>query len=129
MTAAALALAAYADPRAAALTPRQAEYRVFARVTHRLAEAEAARAADAPDGFARLLAALEDNRRLWAALAVDLAGPGNRLPEALRAGLLSLALFAERETRRVRARETGAAALIAMNETVMKGLRARAEAA
>ena len=125
MSAAALAAKAYSSPRDAVLTPRQAEYRVFARVTHRLAAALAARDRDEPGAFAELLAALEDNRRLWGVLAADLASDGNGLPDALRAGLISLAAFARSETARVRAGEADGAALVEINETVMKGLRAR----
>ncbi len=127
MSAAAFAAAAYASPRDAALTPRQAEYRLFARVNHRISAALAAHDAGEADGFVRLLQALEDNRRLWTALAVDLASDGNRLPETLRAGLLSLAGFAEREIGRVRAGDADGRALVEINESVMKGLRARPE--
>lgn len=124
-----LAAQAYSSPRDAALTPRQAEYRVFARVTHRLADARAARERGDPGAYPRLLEALEDNRRLWAVLAADLASDGNGLPERLRADLISLAAFAQAETARVRAGETDARALVEINETIMKGLRARPEAA
>lgn len=129
MTAAAFAAAAYASPRDAALTPRQAEYRLFARVNHRIHAALAAREGGAGDAFPALLAALEDNRRLWVALAVDLASDGNGLPDTLRAGLLSLARFVEVEMNRVRSGEADGRVLLDINESVMKGLRGRSEAA
>jgi flagellar protein FlaF len=41
--------------------------------------------------------ALTDNRRLWTTVGDLLRDPGNALPEALRAGLLSVAKTVQRE--------------------------------
>ncbi len=120
---------AYGDAGHAALTPRQAEYRVFANVTHRLSEAQTAIDAGEIGAYGRLASAAHDNLRLWLTLAADLAVEENGLPEALRAGLLSLAAFVERETPRLVKREISAAALVDINATVMKGLRGQVEGA
>jgi flagellar protein FlaF len=123
--------AAYAGMRDATVTPRQAEYRIFARITHRLSEAAAAR--EAGDGLAhpRLLEALHDNLRLWLSLAADLAGDGNRLPQELRAGLLSLAAYVERRTAEGRGPQgdpaSAAREFVDINTAVMKGLRSQSE--
>lgn len=118
---------AYGDARHAALTPRQAEYRVFARVTHQLSEAQAAVDAGETDAYARLATAANDNLRLWLTLAADAAGAGNGLPDALRAGLISLAGWVERETPRLLRREIRVEAMVDVNATVMKGLRGQVE--
>ena len=118
---------AYGDAGHAALTPRQAEYRVFANVTHRLNEAQAAVDAGETGAYGRLAAAAHDNLRLWLTLAADLAVEENGLPAALRAGLLSLAAYVERETPRLVKREISAASLVEINATVMKGLRGQVE--
>lgn len=128
------ATAGYADAGDAVITPRQAEYRVFARVTHRLA---AALAAAAPAGaapaartaaFARMAEAVNDNRRLWAALAADLAAPRNGLPDSLRAQLISLAAFTLAQSDRVLNGAGTADPLVEINRSVMRGLRGDAEA-
>lgn len=131
MTAVAQATVAYADARDAVVTPRQAEYRIFARVTHRLSAAADAAEAEGTAralAFPRLAEAVNDNRRLWAALAADLAAPRNGLPEGLRAQLLSLALFTLAHSDRVLARSASARALVDVNTAVMRGLRGDAEA-
>ena len=123
--------AAYAGMRDATLTPRQAEYRVFARVTHRLAEAAAESEAGVPLAHPPLIEALHDNWRLWLSLAADLSGEANGLPEDLRARLLSLAAYVERRTGEARAPQGQAVAaaneLVELNTAIMKGLRSQAE--
>ncbi len=99
-------------------TDRDVEYRVFGQVTGRLRHALRE---DAP--FAELAGALHENTRLWTALAADLARPDNALPEALRAQLLSLAIFSVKHGQRVLAREAAAEVLVEINTAVMGGLR------
>ncbi|MEM6439020.1 MAG: flagellar biosynthesis regulator FlaF [Pseudomonadota bacterium] len=119
----ALAASAYSDAQGAAVTPRQAEYRVFAKATHRLSDAAKALATDEPGAFPRLAAALHDNQRLWTALAVDAASDGNGLPESLRAGIVSLAGFVRGHSAKVLAGDAAAGPLIDINAALMKGLR------
>jgi flagellar protein FlaF len=102
-------------------TPRGTEYDAFARVTGRLQHAENAAETD----FADLADALHENRRLWALLAVDLAGDGNALPDDLRARLLSLARFTEVHSAKVLAGSASASVLIELNTALMQGLRDR----
>lgn len=120
---------AYGSAQDAALTPRQAEYRIFARVTHALSEAGSAVSSGEPGGTARLAAAAYDNLRMWYALAEDLAGDANGLPDELRAGLISLAAFVERETPKVISRNVPVSSLVDVNTAVMKGLRGHREPA
>lgn len=96
--------------------PRQAERQVLAHVTARLA------AAAASGDFARLAAALSENRRLWTRLAADVAGAGNGLPQELRARLFWLAEFTRAHSSRVLKGEAEAGPLLEINAAVMRGL-------
>ncbi len=103
-------------------TGRDAEYAVFARVTHALRNAN-------PDRYPELARAVTDNQRLWSALAEDLMSDGNQLPDQLRASLLSLAEFVRKHTMAVLAGQATVDALIDINTAIMKGLRGNTEAA
>ncbi|MFN3144267.1 MAG: flagellar biosynthesis regulator FlaF [Paracoccaceae bacterium] len=110
------ATAAYAPDAAPLRSARGTEFEIFARVTRRLTSA-------AKDGaFPALAAALHDNRRLWTALAADLADEGNALPPGLRAQLFYLAEFTMAHSARVLSGEATAEALVDINTSVMKGL-------
>ena len=118
-----MAKAAYASSGSGARTPRATEYEVFARVTRKLAAAHAAGSA----GFALVAEAIHDNRRLWVALASDVAEPANSLPQGLRAQIFYLAEFTFHQSRRILAGEGEVDVLIDINTAIMKGLRGRDE--
>lgn len=113
------ARSAYAQTTTPARNPRSIEYDLFARVTQRLNTAWAAREQDYP----ALIAALDENNRLWTVLAADVASPGNALPPQLRAQLFYLYEFTAEHSRRIRAGEAGVEALVDINTAVMRGLR------
>lgn len=115
----AFARSAYTEAGRDESTPRRTEYHAFARITHRLTTAHA----EGPLGFPRLAAAVTENMRLWAILAEDLTLEGNGLPDSLRAGLLSLAIFTARHSDAVLAGRSDVQALIDVNTAVMRGLR------
>ncbi|MFN3279239.1 flagellar biosynthesis regulator FlaF [Paracoccus hibiscisoli] len=98
-------------------TPRDAEYDVFSRVTRMLRQAP--RKADNPD----TIQAVYKNNELWTLLGIDLADPGNALPDATKAGLISLAGFAIRHGQAVMAGTAATDPLIDINMTIMRGLR------
>lgn len=104
--------------------PRDLEYELFARVTGRLGRA---RALTGPTAMPERIAALDENRRLWTVLAVDLAQPGNGLPSALRAQLAYLADYTLQTGDRILAGAPEGDALLAslveINTIVMQGLR------
>jgi len=111
------ARAAYGAEPGAVHTPRATEYRAFARVTHRLKSAIAT-----DHDMPALAAAIHDNRRLWAILAADIADPANRLPAALRAGLVYLAEFTRVQSGKVLREGASAEPLVEVNVAVMRGL-------
>ena len=97
---------------------RSAEHQVFSDVTSRLRATSAA----GPSGFARLVEALHDNRRLWTRLAADVSDNGNALPRLLRAQIFYLAEFTDAHSRKVIKGEADVEALIDINLAVMRGL-------
>ena len=103
---------------------REIEYDVFARIT---ADLQRARADTGPTAATRRIGALHENRRLWTALALDLAQPGNGLPLPLRARLSWLAAYAVQTGEGALAPGADALAaidsLIDINTLVMRGLR------
>jgi flagellar protein FlaF len=98
--------------------PMRAEALVFARITRRLEALDA----DPSPRHADLVSALNDNLRLWFAVAAAVADDGNAMPEGLRASLLSLADFVERRTRTLLQDGGSAATLTEINRRVAGGL-------
>ncbi|MDB6179221.1 flagellar biosynthesis regulator FlaF [Paracoccus sp. Z330] len=98
-------------------TERSAEYDVISRVTRLL------RQADREGRSAEAIMAVHKNNELWTLFATDLADPGNRLPDDVKSGLLSLAAFSIRHGHKVLSGEAGSDILIDINMSVLKGLR------
>lgn len=124
MNAIELARQAYNPARPALRTERSAESQLFGQITARLQAA----IDKGPGAFAQLTEALHDNRRLWAALAVDVADDNNSLPASLRVQILSLADFTMQHSSRVLRNEAGAEALVEINRAVMRGLNGTGDA-
>ena len=109
----------YARPEAPQRTPRSLEYDLLARATQRLTTAAQRRSEDYPG----LMAALDENLRLWSTLAADVAEPGNGLPAKLRAQLFYLYEFTAEHSRAIRERNASVDVLTDINTAVMRGLR------
>jgi flagellar protein FlaF len=120
-----MSLRAYQQAAQRAETPRDVEYRLFAQVTRALLDVKSKPRED----LRAWIDVLHWNRRIWAALADDCAQPGNALPEATRAQVISLSLFVHRTTSQVMRREADVDTLIELNRTMMQGLSNRPEAA
>lgn len=100
-------------------SPRDAEYEVIARVSHRLRSAAMNRDRDYP----AYVMALHENARLWTTLATEIAQKENGLPRDLRARLFWLAEFTSSETRKLLRNEGDVGILIEVNAAVLQGLR------
>ncbi|ACI97653.1 flagellar protein FlaF, putative [Rhodospirillum centenum SW] len=111
-----MSVAAYRQSMRDTVSPRQLEHRVFSQVT-----AELEVCTRQPDAFATIRA-VDRNRRLWGALVTDLAQPDNLLPDALKAGLISLGLWVNRYSSEVLTEGRPLNPLIEVNRTVMQGL-------
>jgi flagellar protein FlaF len=98
-------------------TPRHIEYLVFAQRTAALDAANRPGAS-----FAERIHALHDNRELWMTLAFDAASENNALPDELRANIVNLAIWTQRETDRVKRGGVPLDDLVAINQSIMQGL-------
>jgi flagellar protein FlaF len=113
-----MSIQTYQKAATQAESPRDVEFRAFAHVTRGLLNVRETRRAD----LAPFLEALSKNRMLWSLLAADCAEPGNQLPDALRAGIISLAIFVDRHSSEVARGEGDIEDLIEVNRLIMQGL-------
>jgi flagellar protein FlaF len=120
-----MSVQAYKQASVRAENPRDIEYRLFGEVTRALMVA----AKTSADDLATRIDALDWNRRMWSALAVDCGQPENALPAALRAQIISLSMWVSRYSSEVMRGEQEFDALIDVNRIMMQGLSARATAA
>lgn len=105
----------YQNAQAATETPRQTEYRLFAQVTRSLIEAD-------KGGYPARAKAVNWNRRMWLALQADCASDANSLPDEVRAGIISLAIWVDKHSRKVLRHEGDLLPLVEVNRTIMDGL-------
>lgn len=122
-----MSISAYKRTIRSSETPREIERQIFSRITAALASS--ARSYDEAEGPARmqilagtLQPALAENIRLWSLLRRDLSAENNQLPAALRAQLISLALFVERQTTAILRGEGSVSSLVALNTAMIGGL-------
>lgn len=115
---------AYAPTQVAVRTDRSVEAQLISQITARLRRA----ASGTKSEFPKLMSALHDNRRMWIAMAADVAGNENGLPDALRAQIFYLAEFTEHHSRQVINGKADVTALIDINTAVMRGLNGQGAA-
>lgn len=120
MNAIRLAQNAYGQTNQPIRTMRGTEYEAVARITHRLKSA----ASKEPLDIAELATAIHENRNLWTLFATEVADRDNPLPQELRALIFYLAEFTTIHSRKVLRSEATADALIDVNTSIMRGLRA-----
>lgn len=123
-----MSIAAYKSTIRQSESPRQIERRILSRLTGTL---EAHVGYDTATRFERvqilsngLRAALAENQTFWNELKYDLAQPENGLSPDLRAGLLSIALWIDRQTSAVMGGQAGVRALADINRSIITGLSA-----
>ena len=99
--------------------PRDIERRVFSQVTRDLEKIIMDGANPISDWEQNALAR---NQKLWGALLFDVMEKENPLPDALKAGIISLAMFVDSHTTEVIAGRKSADALVSVNRSLMRGL-------
>tara|TARA_B100000686_G_C16622527_1_gene880029 strand:+ start:609 stop:1013 length:405 start_codon:yes stop_codon:yes gene_type:complete len=118
-----MSISKYKAAQSGTETPRQTEYRIFAEVTTALLSLD-----DNIDNNKfkgpEFFKVVDWNRRLWMTLQMDLAQADNSLPEELKANLISISMWVERQTREVMKGEASVSSLIKVNRTIMEGLLA-----
>ena len=113
-----MTLKAYESAQRIAEEPRQTEYRLFGQVTSALINAQKTKATGGP-----LIEALDWNRTMWHTLATDCMEDGNKLPDQLRANIISISLWVTRYSKDVARKGASLDPLISVNRSIMEGLR------
>ena len=108
---------AYKQANLAVEKPTQTEYRIFAEITRELENALSSEAAPAD----RIKAAFR-NSQLWLTLKTDLVSEHNKLDKNLKAGLISLAIWVEKESAKAIHGKIDLRPLINVNKDIMQGL-------
>lgn len=112
----------YAIAQDAAASPQDIEIRAFRYVNGLLAAAERGGGENAAVARAT---ALHKTHRLWTILISDLASPGNALPPDLRGRLVSLGLWAQRESLARMSDDRSLEPLMALHRDLLEGLEAQ----
>ena len=106
---------AYQAAQRASTNPIQMEADIMGRVTR---EIETYRKKGGPE----FVKALYRNVQLWNAFSADLLSDENKLPEQLKATLISLSIWVEKHTDKVVHKEASVDALIDVNRSIIAGL-------
>ena len=112
-----MSLNAYHRARTMVDSPRATEHRLMSQIT-----SEMICAGDTGISGAALMPILHRNREVWGAFSSACGAPGNQLPDALRAGIISIGLWVERFTSEVVAGREAIDDLIAVNRSIIEGL-------
>ncbi|MEP6342140.1 MAG: flagellar biosynthesis regulator FlaF [Maricaulaceae bacterium] len=120
MTAASFAQQAYKNSQRELASEKSIELQVFYQITSRM------RAADISEtgGMSKLAEALTDNMKLWNILFSDLSLASNKMPDELKAQIMSLAKFTQSQTFEILAGRAKHDVLIDINQAMMNGMRA-----
>jgi len=116
-----MSLNAYQRTRSMVEQPRAVEQRLIGEITGVMIEAR-----ERGLRGAALMPALHRNREMWNAFSTACASAGNQLPDALRAGIISLALWVDRYTSDVVAGRDSVDDLISLNRQISEGLAGKA---
>ena len=125
-----MSVAAYKKTIRDVESPREIERRVLSQITFELEKFSASfdqtsskqeRLEILNNGLSH---ALSENLRLWSTLKHDLAAQENQLPPDLRASLITLALWVERQTSSILAAQASVEPLVAVNRSICAGLSA-----
>jgi flagellar protein FlaF len=127
-----MSLAAYKKTIRESESPRQIERRILSRVTFDLTRTgEGFDASETSQARLAILAgglrdSLYENQKFWAAMRYDLSETTNALPDSLKASLISIALWVDRETSALMAGQGRLAPLIEVNSNITAGLAGQA---
>ena len=115
---------AYGRAQKLGLSQRETEAMAFVKAERMLEEAK--ENAGEPDNYQ---SALKFNQRLWTIIQAALVEEGNQLPPSLKANILSLSIFVDRQTIKAFANRKGEFLdiLISINKNMASGLLSGAE--
>ncbi len=113
-----MSIQAYQQTANRTANPRDIEFRLYAQVTRALMEAQKADKLE----ISKVIDALDWNRRVWSAMAMDCGVEGNGLPDDTRAGIISLSIFVSKHTSVAARDRSEIETLIDINRSIMQGL-------
>jgi flagellar biosynthesis activator protein FlaF len=119
-------VAAYAQQQKRNLTPREVEAMAFTKAALLLEDAK--KAAGNIEEYSK---ALRFNHLLWTIIQADLTEPDNNLPPEIKANVMSLSIFVDKQTTKALRTTSGADldVLININRNLAAGLRTSPQAA
>ena len=119
-------IAAYAQQQKRNLSPREVEAMAFTKAAVMLEDAK-----KLTNNIAEFSKALRFNHLLWTIIQADLTDPENHLPPEIKANVMSLSIFVDKQT--TKALRSSAAndldVLININRNLAAGLRTSPQAA
>jgi flagellar protein FlaF len=116
-----MTLQAYQNTQRTTEDSRSTEYRLFGQVTGALIDVQ-----KTGQGGGPLVDAVDWNKKLWRTLAADCMDDRNRLPQDVRAKIVSLSLWIAKYSRQVTREGASLEPLIEVNRTIMQGLKGAA---
>ena len=114
---------AYRRTKTIAASARETEHRLMSEITGQMIGAR-----DAGLTGSALTPALHRNREAWSLFSALCSSNENKLPDEIRAGIISLALWVDRFTTEVITGRDSIDALIEVNRTIIAGLANQAQA-
>ncbi|MBO34196.1 MAG: flagellar protein FlaF [Rhodospirillaceae bacterium] len=119
-------LQAYAQTQKSSMPPREVEAMAFTKAALMLEEAKGEL-----DDYDAYSAALKFNQLLWTIIQADIVDKENQLPPQLKANILSLSIFVDRQTIKALADTKGQhlESLININKNLAEGLLTNPEGA
>jgi len=117
-------LQAYEQTQKSALPPREVEAMAFTKAALMLDEAKGQ-----TDDYDAYAAALKFNQLLWTIIQADIVDTANKLPPQLKANILSLSIFVDKQTVKALADTNGdyLDSLIDINKNLAEGLLTKPE--
>ena len=116
-----MTLKAYQNTQQITENPRETEYRLFGQVTGALITARREKHTGGT-----LCEAIDWNRKLWRLLGAYCLDETNKLPDGIRANIVSLSLFVTRYSKDVMRNGAPIDPLIDINRSIMQGLQGAA---
>ena len=115
-------LEAYAQTQKSSMPPREIEAMAFTKAALMLEEAKTTL-----DDYDAYSSALKFNQLLWTIIQADVVDKENNLPPQIKANILSLSIFVDRQTIKALAntKEDHLEVLININKNLAEGLMAR----
>jgi len=115
-------LQAYAQTQKSSMPPREVEAMAFTKAALMLEDAK-----ETLDDYDSYASALKFNQLLWTIIQADVVDKENKLPPQIKANILSLSIFVDRQTIKALAdtKEKHLNSLININKNLAEGLMAR----